>query len=55
MNRNSVGDAVDSMFVRCIASTNSIKAFGKAASLVRVPRHRDRRFHGIVITRFTAS
>jgi hypothetical protein len=35
MNRNSVGDAVDSLFVRCISSTNNIKAFSRAASLVR--------------------
>lgn len=35
MNRNSVGDAVDSLFVRCISSSNNIKAFCKAASLVK--------------------
>jgi hypothetical protein len=43
MGTHGVMDAVDSLFVRCISSADSLKAFQKAASLVaHLSRTQDR-------------
>jgi hypothetical protein len=43
MATRNVTDAIDALFVRCIASQNSLKAFQHAATLVhrlaRMPEH----------------